>query len=102
MVYQASDLAACERIEKMSRTLASGGHEAILLCNDYADAPAGEERLGAIPVTRVGPRFASRRLSRILKFPLFLNPLWVLQMAATVKRFQADAIQEIGRASCRE
>lgn len=94
IVYQASSLAGCERIEKMDRTLRRAGHETVLVCNDYGDA-AGIDHLGEMPVHRIGPTFSSRRINRLLKFPVFCNPLWVWQLAAAVRRLKPDALQVV-------
>jgi glycosyltransferase involved in cell wall biosynthesis len=95
IAYQGSSLAGCERIEKMARTLRRGGHDAVLICNDYGDVPRGSDRLGDMPVCRIGPTFGSISLNRIVKFPLFCNPLWVAQLGTAVNRVHADAIQVV-------
>jgi glycosyltransferase involved in cell wall biosynthesis len=95
IAYQGSNLARCERLEKIARTLQRGGHEAVLVCNDYGEAPRGVDRMGEMPVRRIRPTFGSVLLNRIVKFPLFCNPLWVTQLGAEVKRTRADVIQVI-------
>jgi len=94
LVYQA-EFPPAERIEKVARTLAAAGHDVVLLCNDYSDHDSLPERVGALDVERLWPTFRSRAINKILKFPVFLNPVWVAQLTALVQRRRIDAIQVI-------
>jgi glycosyltransferase involved in cell wall biosynthesis len=94
LVYQA-EFPPAERIEKMARTLASVGHEVVLLCNNYGKHKHGRERVGGLDIARVRPTSRSRTINKILKFPVFLNPLWIAELIAIIRRRRIDAIQVI-------
>ena len=94
LLYQA-EFPPGERIEKVARTLAAAGHDVVLLCNNYNERDSLPERVGALNVERLWPTFPSRTINKILKFPVFLNPLWVAQLIALVQRRRIDAIQVI-------
>ncbi len=96
LVYQAEfPSPAGERILKVARTLKGAGHEVFLLCNNYGSFRVSEEQVGDIYTIRVKPAFRSRPLNKILKFPVFLNPLWIAQLFGAVRRLRIDAIQVI-------
>jgi glycosyltransferase involved in cell wall biosynthesis len=94
MVYQ-GEYPPAERIEKVAKTLSDAGHEIFLLCNNYGSQTLREENCGPLRVMRLGAPFRSRSLNRILNFPLFLNPIWIIQLLRIVRRFRIDAIQVI-------
>jgi glycosyltransferase involved in cell wall biosynthesis len=94
LIYQ-GEFPREERIEKTAKSLAANGHKVYLLCNDYGTHPAREEAFGDVHVVRVGPAFKSRRLNRIVKFPIFLNPLWIWSLFRTARKFQIDVLQVI-------
>jgi glycosyltransferase involved in cell wall biosynthesis len=94
LIYQ-GEYPPAERIEKVARTLASAGHEIFLLCNNYGAVSPREERAGGVHVVRVGPALKSRTLSKIVKLPVFLNPLWVLELLRAIRRFRIEALQVV-------
>jgi len=94
IVYQ-GEFPRAERIEKFAKTLATAGHEVFLLCNNYGAFGASEERFGDVHTVRVIPTWSSRRVNKILKFPIFLNPLWLFWLIRVVRRFHIDVLQVI-------
>jgi glycosyltransferase involved in cell wall biosynthesis len=94
LVYQ-GEFPPAERIEKMAKTLTAIGHEVFLLCNDYGKFAAREERCGDVHVIRVGPPVRSRKVNKVLKFPLFANPVWIAALVSAVRRYRIEAIQVI-------
>src|SRR4029079_10848105 len=94
LVYQA-EFPPAERIAKVARTLAVAGHEVVLLCHNYGKHEWDREDVGGLDVERLWPTFRSRVINKILKFPVFLNPLWIVQIIAVVRRRRIDAIQGI-------
>jgi glycosyltransferase involved in cell wall biosynthesis len=95
LVYHGGEFPPAERIEKMAATLTQAGHQIYLLCNNYGDHALSEEQIGDVHTVRVRPTFGIRKLNKILKFPVFLNPLWILQLFMMVRWFKIDAIQVI-------
>jgi glycosyltransferase involved in cell wall biosynthesis len=93
LLYQA-EFPPAERIEKVARTLSGAGHEVVLLCNAYGKRQS-RDRVGCLDVERVWPTFRSRLINRIVKFPVFLNPLWIAQLIGIIRRRRIDAIQVI-------
>jgi glycosyltransferase involved in cell wall biosynthesis len=79
----------------VARTLAAAGHDVVLLCNNYGKHDGQRERVAGLEVERLWPTFRSRAVNKILKFPIFLNPLWFAQLIALVQRRQIDAIHVI-------
>jgi glycosyltransferase involved in cell wall biosynthesis len=94
MVYQAQYPPA-ERIEKIAKTLAAAGHHVHLLCNSYAPSYRRAEVIDRLGIHRVGPALPSEVISRIIKFPLFANPIWLTQLIRFVHRFRLEAIHVI-------
>ena len=96
LVYQGEfPFAHAERIVKVSRTLKGAGHEVFLLCNNYGTFSESEEQTGDIYTIRIKPTLTNQKLNKVLKFPVFLNPLWLVQLFRVVRRFRIDAIQVI-------
>jgi glycosyltransferase involved in cell wall biosynthesis len=95
MVYHGADYPPAERIDKFAKTLTAEGHEVFLVCNNYGKYAVSEERIGDVYTLRLRPTFRSRLINKILKFPVFLNPLWLVQLFLIVRRFRIDAIQVI-------
>ena len=94
LLYQA-EFPPAERIEKVARTLTTAGHDVVLLCNNYGRHARARERIGGLDVERLSPTFRSRVINKIFKFPVFLNPLWIVQLVGLVQRRRIDAIQVI-------
>jgi glycosyltransferase involved in cell wall biosynthesis len=94
LIYQ-GEFPREERIEKTAKSLVANGHRVFLLCNDYGKHEAREEVLGDVHVVRVGPRLTSRQASRILKFPVFLNPLWIWSLFHVTRKYAIDVLQVI-------
>ena len=84
-----------ERIEKTAKSLAANGHNVYLLCNHYGTDCTREEMFGDVHVIRVGPAFKSRTVSRIIKFPVFLNPLWIWSLFRAIRKLGIDVLQVI-------
>jgi glycosyltransferase involved in cell wall biosynthesis len=94
LIYQ-GEFPPAERIEKIAKTLTAAGHEIFLLCNNHGRFDKREERCGDLYVIRVGPVVQNRKISKILKFPIFLNPLWIGELISVVRRFRIDVLQVI-------
>jgi glycosyltransferase involved in cell wall biosynthesis len=94
MVYQAQ-FPPAERIEKIARTLTSAGHQVSLLCNSYAPSYERTEVVDGLAVQRVGPALPNPALNRIAKFPLFANPVWLIQLVRFVHRYRLEALHVI-------
>ena len=94
IVYQ-GEFPPAERIEKVSKTLTSAGHEVFLLCNNYGGFGLSEELVGDVHTIRARPTFKNRKLNKILKLPVFLNPLWVWRIFQVATRFRIDALQVV-------
>ncbi len=94
LIYQ-GEFPRSERIEKTAKTLTSEGHEVYLLCNNYGKHPSPEERFGDVNIVRVRPTFKSFIVNRVLKFPIFLNPLWIWSLYSLVRRRRIEALQVI-------
>lgn len=94
LVYQ-GEYPDSERIEKTAKTLTAAGHEIFLLCNDYGKFPLREEQVGPVHVIRLGPAIASRKWNRALKFPAFINPIWIAGLISVVRRHRIEALQII-------
>jgi glycosyltransferase involved in cell wall biosynthesis len=94
LIYQ-GEYPPAERIEKVAKTLDAAGHDVFVLCNNYGCHAGGVELGPYHHVVRPKAHFANRTLNRIVNFPLFLNPLWLLVILRTVLRFRIDALQVI-------
>lgn len=94
MIYQ-GEYPPAERIEKISKSLIDAGHEVFLLCNNYGTQRPSEERADGLVIRRIKPIIRGSTLNRILKFPLFANPVWVLQILSLVYRSRIEAIHVI-------
>src|SRR5689334_14189314 len=95
VVYQGADLRPTERIDKLTKTLISGGHEVFLLINDYGESLDSHERTADGHTYRLKPTFPNVFLNKIVKFPVFLNPLWIIQMYRFARKHNAQAIQVV-------
>ncbi len=94
LVYQ-GEFPDSERIEKTAKTLAAAGHQIFLLSNNYGKFAESEQQVGDLKVLRVGPTFKRRVWNRILKFPLFLNPLWIAALLRVIQVHRIEALQII-------
>jgi glycosyltransferase involved in cell wall biosynthesis len=94
IVYQ-GEIPPAERIEKTVRTLVAAGHEMYVLCNNYGPVPVEDECAPAVRIIRIGPTFGSRKVNKIVKFPAFVNPVWVAHIYAAVRRFHIEALHVI-------
>ena len=94
LVYQ-GEFPPAERIEKVAQTLTAVGHEVFLLCTTYKPGPLREERVGDVYIVRLQPTSRNCTWNKILKFPVFFNPLWLWQIFRLVRRFHIDALQVI-------
>ncbi len=94
LIYQ-GEFPREERIEKTAKSLAANGHQVYLLCNDYGTYASRKEMFGDVHIVRVGPAFKSRILNRILKFPVFLNPVWIWSLLRVISKLKIDVLQVI-------
>jgi glycosyltransferase involved in cell wall biosynthesis len=94
LVYH-GEFPPAERIEKIAKTLTAAGHKIFLLCNNYGKFTASEEVVGDVFTIRVRPQIRSRSISRIVKFPAFVSPLWLAELYLACRRHRIDAIQVI-------
>jgi glycosyltransferase involved in cell wall biosynthesis len=95
MVYHGGDYPPAERIDKIAKTLTAEGHEIFLLVNNYGKYDISEEQIGDVHTFRLRPTFGSRVVNKIVKFPVFLNPLWIAQIYQIVRKHRIDVIQVI-------
>ena len=84
-----------ERIEKIAKSLSGAGHQVFVLCHNRGGFLLSEEKLPYLYVIRMKPRFGSRKLNELIKFPIDFNPLWLAQIAWVVRRFRIQAIHVI-------
>jgi glycosyltransferase involved in cell wall biosynthesis len=94
LIYQ-GEFPPAERITKIAKTLTAAGHKIFLVCNNYGRFDRREEQVGDVYTIRVGPVIRNRKASKIVKFPVFLNPLWITELWSVVRRFRIDALQVI-------
>ena len=94
LIYQ-GEFPRSERIEKTAKTLAAEGHQVYLLCNNYGKHRTSEEQFADVHIVRVKPTFRSHRLNRLLKFPVFLNPLWIWSLYRLIRRHRIEVLQVI-------
>lgn len=94
MIYQA-EYPPLERIEKEARSLTRAGHKVFLLSNNYGRFPQSEEAVDELWVSRIKPNFKNKKLCKILKFPVFLNPLWALQLLGFIKKHHIEVLQVV-------
>src|SRR5690349_18584362 len=93
IVYHGAEFPPSERIEKEARSLAGGGHQVFLICNNDGRHRLKEEQVDDVHVLRVGPTFSSTAWNKIVKFPAPINPFWVVQIANAIRRFRLEALQ---------
>ncbi len=94
LVYH-GEFPPAERIEKIAKTLTAAGHKIYLLCNNYGKFGGSEEVVGDVHVIRIRPLIRTRKLAKVIKFPVFLSPLWLGELYAAVRRHGINAIQVI-------
>ncbi len=94
LVYQ-GEFPDSERIEKTAKSLTAAGHEVFLLANNYGKFHEPEQQVGDVHVLRLGPTFRRRLWNRLLKFPIFLNPLWMAALLRVVRSRRIEALQII-------
>ena len=78
------------RLEKEIRTLSENGYEVLVLCNQYE-----KEKNPAYPyceIVRVKAPFENIKLNKIINFPIFFNPRFLLKAVKTAMVFQPDFI----------
>ena len=95
IVYQGGEFPPAERIEKEAKSLISAGHEIFVFCNNYGDFKLSHEIYNGINVRRLKPTFKSRTLNKILKFPIFFNPLWIFQLLSFCIENKIQALQVV-------
>lgn len=94
LVYHA-EFPPAERIEKTAKTLTAAGHNVYLVCNNYGKFDKSEEVVGDVYVIRIRPVIRTRKLARLIKFPVFASPLWLAELYLAVRRHGIEAIQVI-------
>ena len=78
------------RVEREITTLDTSGYKVGLLCNQYE-----KEKAHSFPgceIFRIKAYFNSIRLNKILNFPLFLNPRFIIKIIMVYYKFQPDII----------
>lgn len=95
MVYQGGEFPPAERIEKEAKVLTADGHKIFLLCNNYGKWDKHSETIGDVEVCRIRPTFKSVKLNKILKFPVFLNPLWIFFLFLIIWKKRISAVQVV-------
>lgn len=78
------------RAIKQSDLLLAAGHHVTMLSRGVADA-ARHEVNGRLTVARM-PHMRSRKLDKLVNYPMFLNPLWFRHVWKNAKRSNADLI----------
>jgi glycosyltransferase involved in cell wall biosynthesis len=94
IIYQ-GEFPPAERIAKEAKSLAAAGHQIFLLCNNYGMFQEHEEQVGPMYTMRIRPTFTNRTVNRIVKFPIFFNPLWIAQLVAAVRRWHIEVLQVV-------
>ena len=94
MVYQ-GEYPFYERIYKEAKALSEEGHNVTLLCNNYGRFGVDKEVVDNISITRIKPNLSNSKLAKIIKFPIFLNPLWIYSLYKTVKMYNIDILHVI-------
>ena len=94
-IYHGSEFPPAERIEKQARSLSQAGHTVFLACNNYGEFEKHTEQVGEVAVRRLRPTFAWEVINRVLKFPIFCNPLWLIQLYGILRKNQIDALQVV-------
>jgi glycosyltransferase involved in cell wall biosynthesis len=89
-IYQGDWPHAATRVAKQVRSLARAGHNVHLLARNYTGAPR-RELWESVTVHRL-PWVRTRRLNRVLNFPVFVNPMWLWAMWRLARRTRADRI----------
>ncbi len=95
IIYQGGEFPPAERIEKEAKSLSRAGHNVFLLCNNYGKFKNHNEKVGDIEVIRIKPTLPSYTLNKILKFPIFLNPIWIIQIILFAKKHRINAFHNI-------
>jgi glycosyltransferase involved in cell wall biosynthesis len=95
IVYYSAEFPPAERIEKTAKTLTAAGHKVFMLANNDGRHARDEEQVGDVHVVRVKPTFSSSALNKLLKFPIGWNPLWIVQMAAFIRRFRIESLMVV-------
>jgi glycosyltransferase involved in cell wall biosynthesis len=97
IVYHGGEFPPAERIEKQAKSLSREGHKVFLLCNNYGKFPTSRERIGDVEVIRLPPALPPswRVFCKVLKFPIFANPLWVAHIFISSIRYKLDVIQVV-------
>lgn len=95
IVYQGGEFPPAERIEKEAKSLITAGHEIFVFCNNYGDFKLSNEIYNGINVSRLILTFKSRTLNKILKFPIFFNPLWIFQLVTFCIENKIQALQVV-------
>ncbi len=73
------------RVEKEAKVLVDQGHRVYLICRHVNGGPKKEVYSG-VRIHRVGRILKNRKLGRVLSYPLFLNPLWIIPARRMIKR----------------
>lgn len=79
------------RIEKVLTLLGRHGHKVNLICRGRKGLPAVEETTQG-KIYRVFPSTVGSFLSRLLSYPLFINPFWIYRIVRALIQDKADLI----------
>src|SRR2546429_9894152 len=91
-IYQGEWPRGATRVAKQVRSLARAGHAVHLVARNYDGAPR-LETWEQVTVHRL-PWVRVRWLTRVLNFPVFLNPMWTWAMWRLVRSTGADRSEE--------
>jgi glycosyltransferase involved in cell wall biosynthesis len=78
------------RLEKEIRALNKAGFKVVLFCNSYSKE--NEKDFPFCEIKRLSAPFRSRKLNKVINFPIIINPRFVFRLLYTAKSFNPDFI----------
>jgi glycosyltransferase involved in cell wall biosynthesis len=78
------------RVEKFAMALVEGGYEVHIISRNIARRLV-YERQGKIHIHRL-PIFASSRVNKMISFPAFFNPIWIIKIRQVIKLFNVNLV----------
>src|SRR3989304_2220848 len=81
------------RIEKFTKLLSKQGHEVHIICRGRKELPE-KEKIDALLIHRVliSLSIIGVFLSRVLSYPLFINPVWIYKTLKILIKNKIDLI----------
>ena len=78
------------RLEKEIKSLSEAGYQILVVCNQYDKKL--NPTFGYCEIRRVNAVFNSVTLNRIVNFPIFFNPRYLLKIYKSILEFKPDFI----------